>query len=329
MHARTALQFPLVPILAFLGAMLVAAPALGQDCPSRPLRMITPFATGGASDVVARIVAEKMAVSLGQSVVVENRVGAGGAIAMEAVARAEPDGYTVGFTSSSALVVVPLTKPTLTYPRELKPVSHLCNVPIIMVTRATLPVSTVSELVNLAKNNPGKLNYGSSGIGGLPHVMGENFNNIAGIRLFHVPYKGDSQEITALLSGDLDTAFLATASVTSLIESGKLRGLAIAGTERAPDLPQIPTFAEAGYPESSVDTFYGLVIASATPQSIVDRIANAAIDAVRTPEVRERMRKLNVIPVGTGSAEFADVIRKNTVAWSRVIGVMDLKDLAQ
>ena len=329
MNARTALQFKLAPILTLLGALLVAAPALGQDFPSHSLKIITPFATGGASDVVARIVAEKMASSLGQPVVVENRVGAGGAIAMEAVARAEPDGYTIGFTSSSALVVVPLTKPTLTYPRELKPVSHLCNVPIIMVTRATLPVTKVSDLVQLAKKSPGKLNYGSSGIGGLPHVMGENFNNIAGVRLFHVPYKGDSQEITALLSGDLDTAFLATASVTSLIESGKLRGLAIAGTERAPDLPEIPTFAEAGYPESSVDTFYGLVIASATPQPIVDRIAKAATDAVRTPEVRERMRKINVIPVGTGPAEFAEVIRKNTAAWSRVIGLLDLKELAQ
>lgn len=303
--------------------------AQGAPYPSRAIRMITPFATGGASDIVARIVAEKMSGQLGQTVVVDNRPGAGGAIAMESVAKAEPDGYTIGFASSSALVVVPATKPALTYPAMLAPLSHICNVPIILVARASLGIKTVAELVTMAQNKPGKITFGSSGVGGLPHVMGENFNNIAKVQLFHIPYKGDAQEIAAFLSGDLDVAFLATPSVTQLIESGKLKGLAIAGTSRAPDLPEVPTFAEIGYPESSVDTFFGLVISSKASSSVVEKLAAAAIAAVANQDVQEKMKRLSVISIGTGPTAFAKVIEQNVQAWSKVIRAMDLKELSQ
>ena len=303
--------------------------AQGAPYPSHTIRMITPFATGGASDIVARIVAEKMSGQLGQTVVVDNRPGAGGAIAMESVAKAEPDGYTIGFTSSSALVVVPATKPALTYPAMLTPVSHICNVPIILVVRSSLGINTVAELVTMAQKKPGKITFGSSGVGGLPHVMGENFNSIAKVQLFHIPFKGDAQEIAAFLSGDLDVAFLATPSVTQHIESGKLKGLAIAGTSRAPDLPEVPTFAEIGYPESSVDTFYGLVISSKANPAVIEKLAAAAIAAVATQDVQEKMKRLNVISIGTGPTAFAKVIEQNVQAWSKVIRTMDLKELSQ
>ena len=316
-------------LILTLASLPEALWAQSASYPSHTIRMITPFATGGASDIVARIVAEKMSGQLGQTVVVDNRPGAGGAIAMESVAKAEPDGYTIGFASSSALVVVPATKPALTYPTMLAPISHICNVPIILVARSSLGINTVAELVKMAQNKPGKITFGSSGVGGLPHVMGENFNNIAKVQLFHIPFKGDAQEIAALLSGDLDVAFLATPSVTQLIESGKLKGLAIAGTSRAPDLPEVPTFAEIGYPESSVDTFFGLVISSKAHPSVVEKLTAAAIAAVATQDVQEKMKRLSVISIGSGSSAFAKVIEQNVQAWSKVIRTMDLKELSQ
>lgn len=309
-------------------ALALAVPAefaFAQEFPTKVIKMITPFAPGGASDIVAHVIAERMAVSLGQPVIVENRAGAGGAIGMDAVANAEPDGYIIGLTTASAFVVLPLTKPALTYPQRLIPLGHVCNVPLILAARANLKANTPSALAALAKAQPGRISYGSSGAGGLQHVMGEKFNDVAGINMLHVPYKGDAQLVPALMAEQIDIAFL-TASVVAMIKSGKVKGLAIVGTQRMPDLPDIPTVGEAGFPEIGVDSFYGLVITARTPRPILSKLADAMIAAVRIPEVQSRMRSLYLIPVGTGPEAFTEVIRQNKDAWSKVISKMNLKE---
>lgn len=329
-HRRGALRRTLLCGLALVaaGAVLLAPTVAAQAFPEKPIKMITPFATGGASDVIARIVATKMTSTLGQPVVVDNKAGAGGAIGMEAVAQAAPDGYTIAFNTTSTIIVVPLTRPDLTYPKRLMAVGHICNVPLVFIARPGLEANSVAELVALARRNPGKISYGSSGIGGLPHVMGEGFKLAANVDMLHVPYKGDAQNIPAVLSGELDTAFVAVASAQAMIESGKIKGLAIAGSKRAPGLPNVPTFAEAGYPDSSIDTTYGLLAPIGTPKAIVDKIADAMISAVNAPDVQDQLRRMNVIPVGAGAGAYTEVLRRDTESWAKVVGKMDLKGLA-
>ncbi|MGE0797922.1 MAG: Bug family tripartite tricarboxylate transporter substrate binding protein [Lautropia sp.] len=312
-------------LLLALAFTLQAGLAAAQAFPARPIKIITPFAVGGASDIVARVIGERMAASLGQPVIVENRAGAGGAIGMDAVANADPDGYTIGLTTASALVVLPLAKPSLTYPQRLIPLGYICNVPLVLAARANLKANTLRDLVTLAKAQPGQLKYGSSGTGGLQHVLGEKLKDVARVDLLHVPYKGDAQLIPALLAEEIDVAFV-TAAVATTIKSGRVKGLAIVGTQRIPELPDVPTPAEAGLPELGVDSFYGLVVATRTPQPIVDKLADAMIAAVKAPEVQNRLRSLSLIPVGRGSDAFTQVIRENRDAWSKVIGKMDLKE---
>jgi len=300
---------------------------VAQDFPTRPIRLITPFSAGGTADVVARIITERMSASLGQPIIIDTRPGAGGAIAMEIAANSNPDGYNIAFATSSTIIVVPLTRPGLTYPKRLAAVARIGNVPLVFVARNGLEANTATELVALARKHPGKISFGSSGLGGLAHMMGEGFRTAAGIDLLHVPYKGDAQAVAALFGSELDTAFVGIASVVSQVRGGTLKGLAIAGTSRLPDLPNVPTFSEAGYPGSSIDTSLGILAPVDTPRAIIERLSAAVVAAVNVSAVQDRMRQLYVVPAGAGPTPYADAIRRDTVHWTKVIEKLDLKDL--
>ncbi|HEY8610902.1 MAG TPA: tripartite tricarboxylate transporter substrate binding protein [Roseomonas sp.] len=289
--------------------------------------MIVPYAPGGGTDVVARLVAERAGATLGQPILVESRSGAGGAIGMAAAAGAPPDGYTLVFTSTSALVVLPLTNRRLTYQQQLAPLSQVCDVPLVFVLRQGVDAQSVADFVDLARRSPGKFTFASTGIGGLPHLMCEALKINAGIDLLHVPYRGDSAIHPAMLAREVDVAFLATTAAIPLIENGGARALAIAGSERLPMLRDVPTFAEAGYPDLSAGSSYGALAPAGTPRPVVDRLAGAIASAVRSPMVQERLRSMTMLPVGGGAEAYADVIRRETRFWGEVISKAGLTNL--
>lgn len=314
-------------------ALAVALPLLGasvgpshaQDFPSRPLKIIVPFPAGGLADQVSRLVGAEMGRTLGQPVVVENRPGTGGLVGMEAAARSDPDGYTLIYSSAAAIVTGPLMRPSRKFVDELEPVGHIGNVPIVLVARAGFPARTVQELVAHATANPGKVTYGSSGVGSSPHLIGEYFKSTAGIDMLHVPYAGDQPIMVALLGGHLDIGIVSAGAAAEHIRAGKLRGLALTGSQRTPLLKDTPTVAESGYPGFAADSFGGFHTRAGTPKPYLAKLTAAMKDAVRQPDVREHLERLSVIPVGAGADQYGDLVRSETNKWAKLIRQFGIK----
>src|SRR5436190_5118602 len=258
-------------------AFAFALPATGQDSyPSRPVRMIVPYAPGGATDIIARIVAQRLTESLGQTFLVENRAGANGNIALEAVAKAPADGYTllVGNVSTNAINENIYTESLSIKPsRDLVGIAKLVEIPHIVVASAQLPANTIAEFVALAKKDPGKINFASVGLGSYPHLDMERFMKAAGIQLTHVPYKGGAgQAIPAMIAGEVQVAFFNMASLLPHIRSGRLKALAAVPAQRLPELPNVPTLAEQGFPGIGTNAWQGLFAPAATPKPIVEKL---------------------------------------------------------
>jgi len=291
-----------------------------QPYPARPVRIIVPFPPGGTTDIVARLVAERLGATLGQPAVIENRAGAGGAIGAAEIARAAPDGYTLGLATVSTHGVNPAINPKLPYDalRDFTPISNLASVPNVVSAHPSMGITDLKGLIEKAKASPGKITYASAGNGSLSHMLGELFKSSTGIDLLHVPYKGVGPALNDTLGGQVNILFDNLPSSLPHIQSGKLRALAVASASRLEALPDVPTFAEAGVPQLNDPSWFGLVGPAKLPEPVLTRVHDAVVKALAAPEVRERMRQAGAVPVGNTPAEFAAQIRAELERHRRV-----------
>ena len=302
-----------------LGLFEVAAQA--QVYPSKPLRIIVPFAPGGSTDIVARILADKLTTSLGQSVVVDNRAGAAGNIGAEAVAKAAPDGYTLLMATTGVMAINNALYKHMTYDaaKDLEPVSFTTSITNVLTVPLEIPAKSVAELVALAKAQPGKLSFASSGAGSSTHLSGELFKSMAGIDVLHIPYKGSGQALIDLMAGRVSMIFDNMPSVLPYIRGGKLRGLAVTGTKRSAAMPELPTIAEAGVPGYESLSWSGIAVPAGTPKEIVLRLNREIGSVLAMADVRQKLIELGADPVGGSPEVFAEHVRKERDKWSRLI----------
>jgi len=295
-------------------------PAAAQAYPSKPIRMVVPFPAGGGIDTVARVIAPKLAESLGQPVIIDNRVGASGTVGTEAVAKAAPDGYTLLATFASHAQNASLY-PKLGYDtvKDFAPITLIATVPNILVINPSLPVKTVKELVALAKKHPGEILYASIGNGTPAHLSAELFNSMAGIRMTHVPYKGAAASIVALISGETQLTFTTVLVAMPHIKSGRLRALGVASLKRSTVLPDVPTIDEAGVRGYESNAWYGLLAPARTPQSILDQLHRETVKTLQNNDVRDNLKGQGAEPVGNAPREFAVIIADEIEKWRRVV----------
>ena len=303
---------------------LLAGGAAAQDYPTKPVKVLVPYGPGGATDIIARIVAAKLTESLGQSFVVENRPGANGNIALEATAKAPADGYTllVGNVSTNAInETIYAHQLTIRPSHDLVAITKLVEIPHIVVASAALPANNIAELIALAKKEPGKINFASVGIGSYPHLDMERFMKASGTEMTHVPYKGGAgQAIPAMVGGEVQVAFFNMASLLPHIRSGRLKALAAVPTQRLPELPNVPTLTEQGYPGIGTNAWQGLFAPAATPKPVVDKLY-AAVSAILTkPDQREGLAKqMMSVEVSKSPQEFTELVRRETQAWAEFL----------
>ncbi len=292
-----------------------------DDYPNRTVRIIVPFAPGGSTDVVARILADKLGTELKQSFVVENRSGAGGNIGADAVAKASPDGYTLLMGTTGVLAINKYLYKDMSFDpeRDFVPVSYTSLITNILVVNPQVPAKTVGELVALARAKPGALTFASSGAGSSTHLSAELFKSMAGVDILHVPYKGSSQAITDLMGGQVTMLFDNAPSSIPFVEQGKLRALAVTSTKRLPNLPDVPTLDEAGVKGYESLSWSGIMAPAGTPKRVIDKL-NAAIEKIlRDPDVKQRFASLGVEPVGGPPEAFSRHIRAESEKWARVV----------
>jgi tripartite-type tricarboxylate transporter receptor subunit TctC len=314
-------------MLRFIAALLMVAalPAAAQDVyPSRPVRMLIPYAPGGATDIIARIVGAKLTESLGQSFIVENRPGANGNLALEATAKAAPDGYTllVGNVSTNAINEnIYAGQLSIRPSHDLVGITKLVEIPHIVVASASFPANSIAELIALAKKDPGKINFASVGMGSYPHLDMERFMKAAGIQVTHVPYKGGAgQAIPAMIAGEVQLAFFNMASLLPHIRSGRLKALAAIPAQRLPELPNVPTLAEQGFPGIGTNAWQGLFAPAATPRPVVDKLYAAVAAVLNKPEEKEGLaQKMMTVAVSRSPQEFTDLVRKETLGWGEFL----------
>lgn len=314
--------------LVWLFCVLLAPAALAQDYPAKPVRILVPYAPGGATDIIARIVAVRLTESLGQSFIVENRVGANGNICLEATAKSPADGYTlmVGNTSTNAInESIYASQLTIRPSRDLVAVTKLVEVPHIVVANAAFPANNIAELVALAKKEPGKINFASVGMGSYPHLDMERFMKASGTQMTHVPYKGGAgQAIPAMIAGEVQLAFFNMASLLPHIKSGRLKALAAIPTQRIPELPNVPTLTEQGFAGIGTNAWQGLFAPAATPKPVLDKLY-AAVAAVLAREKTGLAEKMLTVEVSPSPAEFTAQVRRETQIWGDFVREAKIK----
>ena len=308
----------LVRTLALLS--VVSGLACAQEYPAKAVRVIVPFAPGGPNDLAVRPVAQKLYEFLGQPFVIDYRAGANGIIGCDMVAKAPPDGYALAVISSSFTInASSYAKLPFDPVRDFTPINSMATSDIIFVVNPTVPVKSVKEFVALAKSQPGKMNYSSSGTGGSLHLGAELLKLTAGINMVHVPYKGASLALTDVIGGHVDSMFISAPGAIGHVKAAKVRVLAVASAKRARSLPEVPTFGEAGYPNVQVDTRYGILAPAATPPAIVARLESAINKALATPEVREQYATLSLDTAPSTAQEYAGFIKDEIVRWRKVV----------
>ena len=305
---------------AVLLSALGACSAQAQTYPNRPLRLIVPFAAGGAVDVLARLVGSKLSEQLGQPVVIENRPGAGGTLAADAVAKSPPDGYTILQNTNGAAIAPALYK-SLPFDanNDFSPVTQLVASNLILVASPKSGITSVKQLIADAKAKPGKLNYGSSGIGNPLHLTMEMFKHTTGIDILAVPFRGDAQINAALIAGEVEVAVVPLATAVPLIKDGRIRALGITGAKRSATVPEVPTVAEAGVPGFASTSWQGWFMAAKTPPAIVQRIQQETAKALHLPDVRARLDAMAYEPVGSPPSEFDAYYKSEIVKFTKVI----------
>ena len=294
--------------------------------PARPIRLLCPFAAAGGVDITARAIAQHLAVLWNQPVVVENRPGANGTFAVEAAVRAAPDGYTLTMISSSHSVNVTLQKKQpYDLIRDLAPITQATSQPYVLVVNPELPVRSIEELVDYARANPGKLTYGSSGLGGLSHLAGALFGSLARIDLTHIPYKGGALAMSDVISGQIDMLFSTFLQSHGHIASGRLRPLAVTTVKRSTSLPELPTMQEGGVRDYEVAGWYGVVASAATPAPIIEKLNHAIVRILQQPDVHARLAVDGSEPVGSSPQDFDAFIRAEVVKWRTLIQQLGIR----
>jgi tripartite-type tricarboxylate transporter receptor subunit TctC len=313
--------------ILLVAALFAAQAAVAQSWPTKPIRLLVPFAPGGTSSIVARSVGAEMEKGLGQPIIIDNRPGGGGNVAMQEVARAEPDGYTLIIGHIGTLAVNPFMFEKLPFDTngDFAPVSLLAKVPNIFVVHADVPAKDLREFVALAKQQPGKLYYGSAGNGSAGHLAIEYLKLVAGIDLVHVPYKGTGPNLIDLVAGRTQATSAGTPPLLPHVKSGRLRVIAVGSPQRLSILPDVGTVAEQGYPGFETTQWYGLNAPAKTPAAIVKRLAEEAAKAARHPSVQERFAVDNAEGIGSTPLEYADFIAKEQIRWGAVVRKADIK----
>jgi tripartite-type tricarboxylate transporter receptor subunit TctC len=306
-------------LIALLMALLPSV-AVAQAFPTKPIKLIVPFPPGGPNDIIARAVAQKMAEILKQPVLIDNRAGQGGVLGTDAVAKADPDGYTIAVTSAGALAISPSLQKigydTLT---DLAPVSLIAKVPEMLVVATSVPAKDMKELVALAKSQPGKLNFASSGPGSLPQLAGELFKLTAKIDIVHVPYRGAAPAVNDLLGQQVQMAFFDLPVLLPQVQAGKLRAIAIGAPERSPAAKDVPTTTEAGMADLQTENWYGMVAPAKTPPEVIAALNKAAVEATKDKGVIDKLASQGATLVGDTPAQFRAFIEAETRKWARVI----------
>ncbi len=321
------MPFRILAALVLLGALPAAAQ---ESYPSRPVKIVVPYAPGGATDIIARILGQRLTESLGQSFIVENRPGASGNLALESVAKAAPDGYTllVGNVSTNTINENTFAQQLQIKPsRDLVGIAKLIEIPHIIAVTAGFPGSSLADLVAEARRNPGKINYASAGLGSYPHLDMEKLQKAAGIQMTHVPYKGGAgQMIPSLISGETTVAFINLSSTLGHIRAGKLKPLATAAPQRLAELPDVPTLAELGYPGIGTNAWQGMFAPAATPRPVVDKLYSAVAAVLLRPEMKEGLAKqMQTVTLSSSPQEFTELVRKETQGWGEFLREANIK----
>jgi tripartite-type tricarboxylate transporter receptor subunit TctC len=307
-------------LLTGLTLLLLPALASAQDFPSKPIKLIVPFPPGGPNDIIARVVGQRMSELIKQPVVIDNRGGQGGVLGTDAVAKAASDGYTIGIVSASSLVINPtMEKVPYDVARDFAPVTLVTTVPEMLVVASNVAARDMGELVALARGQPGKLNFASAGVGGLPHLAGELFKLTARIDIVHVPYRGAAPAINDLLGQQVQMAFLDLPVILPHIKSGMLRPIALGAPKRAPTSPEVPTTAEVGMPDLLIENWYGMIAPAGTPANIVNLLNRVTNEAMSDPQVAQKLADQGLTVAGDTPEHFRDYIGAETKKWAKVI----------
>jgi tripartite-type tricarboxylate transporter receptor subunit TctC len=316
--SRTVVFGGLVAVMLCAQATSVAQTA--SAFPNQPIRMVVPYPPGGPTDITARVVAAEMSKTIGQNIVIDNRPGASGMIGSEMVTKSTPDGYTV-LANASIHVINPSVYPDMRFDaiKDFTPITQLAQVPLVLVVPANSPIKSVKDLVEYAKANPGKVNFGSAGSASAQHLAGESFKIAAGIQMQHIPYKGSAPALTDLAGGQLQLMFDSMPSATPMINSGKLRAIAVTTTTRAKARPDLPTIAESGFPGFDISTWYAYWAPKGTPADVVEKLAASAAQALKNPEVIAKYEAMGAEPVGSTPAQFAAYVESEAKKWSDIV----------
>ena len=308
-------------------ASVAAQPVVAQTYPSKAVRIVVPFAPGSTIDIIGRIIAPKLSEALGQPVLVDNRPGAGGMVGMDAVAKAPPDGHTLVIGALGPLAMNPALYPKTPFDpvRDFAAVSLLATGPVVIAVHPSVPARNVKELVELAKKRPGKLNFGSPGVGSSPHLTGELLKMLTATDIVHVPYKGNAEALTDLISGRVSIVFTGVPPVVPLAKAGRVRLLVTTGRQRLAQLPDVPTIAEAGLPGAQVLIWYGAVAPAATPKDVVTRLNREIVKLMQAPDIRERFSQQGIDPETSTPEQFAQLIRDEYARWTKVIRASGIK----
>src|SRR5467141_4658970 len=317
--SREAFMRLLGALAAALSVLLWPALAAAQDFPNKPIRLIVPFPAGGPNDIIARVVGQRMSELTKQPVLIDNRGGQAGVLGTDAVAKANTDGYTIGIVSASALVISPtMEKVPYDVARDFAPVTLVVTVPEMLVVASNVPANNMAELVALARAQPGKLNFASAGVGGLPHLAGELFKLTAKIDVVHVPYRGAAPANNDLLGQQVQMTFLDLPVLLPQIKAGTLRPIALGAKARAPTAPDVPTTAEVGMPDLLIENWYGMIAPAATPPAVVAKLNRIANEAMADPSVKEKMADQGLTLAGDTPEHFRGFIDSETKKWAKV-----------
>jgi tripartite-type tricarboxylate transporter receptor subunit TctC len=301
-------------------ALLLPSFAAAEDFPSKPIRLIVPFPPGGPNDIIARVVGQRMSEITRQPVIIDNRSGQAGALGTDAVAKSAPDGYTIAITSASSLAILPTMEKIANDPqKDLAPVTLVAAVPEMLVVASNVPAKNMEELVALCKAQPGKLNFASAGVGGLPHLAGELFKLTAKIDIVHVPYRGAAPAINDLLGHQVQMTFLDLPVILPQIKAGNLRPIALGAKTRASQAPDVPTTAEVGMPDLLIENWYGMVAPAATPPDIIAKLNHITTEAMSDPNVKDKLADQGLTLVPQTPDQFRDYIAAETKKWAKVI----------
>jgi tripartite-type tricarboxylate transporter receptor subunit TctC len=320
-HASSRRAFTLALAATFAAGSFTALPAAAQAYPTKPITIVVPFAAGGTTDILARVIGEALKKELGQPVVIDNRAGAGGNIGAALAAKAVPDGHTLfmGTVGTHAINAALYKKLSFDPVKDFAPLTRVAMVPNLLVANPARPYKTVKELVAYAKSKPGQVTFGSSGNGSSIHLSGELFNSLAKVDMIHVPYKGSAPAVTDLVGGQIDIMFDNMPSAIQHVRNGRLRAIAVTTAKRSPELPDVPTIAEAGVPGYEATSWFGMFAPAATPAPVVAKLNAALVKVLADADVKKKLAEQGAEPYSEKPEQFAEFIRKESAKWSQVV----------